>query len=110
MPKKQKPTIEQMKRMEEYLKCTCVICDHVAMLHDILNALKLAAMVMPLKLDTEDMQEIAELQGAAQKLIDFHVVGHLLEDFNLTIEVAQSINDYKNEMARREMEDDDIPF
>lgn len=105
-----RPTIEKMKKFEEYIECSCGICQRTSMLNDISVALRQAAIdINPSPANLSRIVELAELVEAAERLVNFHVQGHLANEFGLSIEEARHIVDYKNSLPN-DGDDDDIPF
>lgn len=110
MNKPKRPAIEKVKKFEEYLECSCGICQRVLMLHDISMALRKTAInINPSAANLSRIVELTELVEAAERLVDFHVRGHLATEFGLSIEEARHIVDYKNSLPSDD-DDDDCPF
>jgi hypothetical protein len=107
-----KPSIEKMKKLEEFFACRCHTCGRIKMLSDISMALKTAALQAEEVTENLDIfVELSELIDAADKLVDFHVSSHLLTQFGLSIEEAKHVVEYKNSLRLESQDnDDEIPF
>lgn len=103
MTKKTKPTIEEMERLEGYLACRCEICDAIVMIDQLTNSLDLMILIGA-------DGEWRDASEGGKILRDFLTERHLRIDFDLDVEKAQSIVDYKREVEMRERSEGEIPF